>query len=54
MTARDENRIHELSRLIVEEKDPAKLKALAEELGRLLTIPKARANGVGGSAERHK
>jgi hypothetical protein len=38
MTVLDEGRIRAISDLIVKEKDPEKVKALAEELGRLLTL----------------
>ena len=38
MTPKDEERIRALTHLIANEKDQEKIKALADELGRLLTL----------------
>ena len=38
MTSEDGDRLRVLSKLLVDERDPEKVKVLADELGRLLTI----------------
>ena len=39
MTSKDDARVRVLSKLLAEERDPEKVKLLADELGRLLTLP---------------